>query len=214
MTARDEILDRVRTALGRADGDPVPPVPDSARVPPRQPGSVDEEIDRLLTEIAAVSGVARRLGPSDVDGALADLVEAEQITKATLWSTPELVDLGVEGRLRALGVEVVAPYAGHRAVAECDLGVTGADGALPETGTLLLRSAPDRPRVVSLLPRVHLAIVDPDVLRADLHQVFDAMCHDRYGVLVTGPSRTADIELVLTIGVHGPKALHVWVVDR
>jgi L-lactate dehydrogenase complex protein LldG len=160
-----------------------------------------------------VLGVPRRLGSSDVDGALAELVEAEHIAKATLWSTPELMELDVAGRLAALGVEIVAPQAGHRAVADCDLGVTTADGALPETGTLLLRSVPDRPRVVSLLPPVHLAIVHRDVLRPDLQQVFDAMRHDRYGVLVTGPSRTADIELVLTIGVHGPKALHVWVLD-
>jgi L-lactate dehydrogenase complex protein LldG len=67
--------------------------------------------------------------------------------------------------------------------------------------------------MVSLLPRVHLAIVRPSALRADLSQAFAEVKNDGYFVLVTGPSRTADIELTVTIGVHGPKSLHVWTVE-
>jgi L-lactate dehydrogenase complex protein LldG len=92
--------------------------------------------------------------------------------------------------------------------------VTGVDAALPETGTLLLRSSPEKPLVVSLVPRVHLAILRPAALRADLHQAFAEVKTDGYCVLVTGPSRTADIELTLTIGVHGPKSLYVWLLDE
>jgi L-lactate dehydrogenase complex protein LldG len=113
--------------------------------------------------------------------------------------------------LQTLGVEVIPAQADKHLVAACELGVTGADAALPETGTLLLRSSPERPRVVSLLPRVHLAIFTPTVLRADLHQVFAEAKDAGYSVLVTGPSRTADIELTLTLGVHGPKSLYAWV---
>jgi L-lactate dehydrogenase complex protein LldG len=76
-----------------------------------------------------------------------------------------------------------------------------------------LRSSPERARVVSLLPRVHLAILTPAALRADLHQVFAEVKHDPYCVLVTGPSRTSDIELTLTLGVHGPKSLYVWLLE-
>jgi L-lactate dehydrogenase complex protein LldG len=110
-----------------------------------------------------------------------------------------------------MGVEVVSPYASNREVAECELGITGADFALPETGTLGLRSSIERPRTVSLLPRVHLALIQATCLRADLHQVLDEAKHDGYFVFITGPSRTADIELTLTVGVHGPKTLIVWV---
>ena len=111
-------------------------------------------------------------------------------------------------------MEIVSPQADKHLVAECELGVTGADAALPETGTLLLRSSPDRPRVVSLLPRVHLAIFTAAALRADLHQAFAEAKDAGYSVLVTGPSRTADIELTLTLGVHGPKALYAWVLNE
>jgi len=107
-------------------------------------------------------------------------------------------------------VEIVSPYAGKDALAACDLGVTEADAAFPETGTLLLRSGPDRPRMVSLLPRMHLAIINEAILQPDLSPAFEQVKDDGYFVMVTGPSRTADIELTVTIGVHGPKMLVVW----
>ena len=108
-------------------------------------------------------------------------------------------------------MQIVSPFAGKHELAECDLGVTGVDMALPETGTLVLTSDESRPRMVSLVPRVHLAILRPGALRADLHQVFAEGKGEGYLIFITGPSRTADIELTLTIGVHGPKALYVWV---
>jgi L-lactate dehydrogenase complex protein LldG len=179
---------------------------------PRAAGDVSAELDLLLTEIGKLGGITRRIaGPDELRAALAELVQAEEVKKATAWTTPELQDLGVTTILAALGVEIVSPHAYKRQVAECDLGVTGVDMALPETGTLLLRSSPERPRSVSLLPRVHLAVLRPAALRADLQPAFAEVKHDGYFVFVTGPSRTADIELTVTIGVHGPKALHVWV---
>ena len=99
-------------------------------------------------------------------------------------------------------------------MAQCDLGVTEADYLLPETGTLVLRSSAEKPRGVSLLPRVHLAVVRPEMLRADMHQVFAEAKDSHYLVFITGPSRTADIELTVTLGVHGPKNLYVWMVNE
>jgi L-lactate dehydrogenase complex protein LldG len=213
-SAREEILGRIRASLSRSTDTPAPLVPPAARVRPRAAGPTDAEIELLFAEIGKLNGVTRRLGNRDgLQAALVDLVQTEQVKKATLWSTPDLQAWEVASRLKALGVELVSPQADMRAVAECDLGVTGVDAALPETGTLLLRSSPEKPRVVSLLPRVHLAILRRDSLRADLHQAFAEVKGDGYVVLVTGPSRTADIELTLTLGVHGPKSLYVWLLD-
>lgn len=212
--AREEILGKVRMALMRRIDAPVPPIPASARVAPRVAGDVNSEIEMLLSEIGKLSGNTRRIAhKQDLKAALQDLVKTEGIKKATVWKTPDLQELGVADVLRSLRVDMVSPHADKYRLAECDLGVTGVDAALPETGTLILRSSPERPRMVSLLPRVHLAIMRLSALRADLHQVFADVKDDGYSIFITGPSRTSDIELTLTIGVHGPKSLHVWVMD-
>ena len=130
--------------------------------------------------------------------------------RATLWSTPRLRELEFGSRLERLGVEIVPADADKHTLARCDLGVTEADFALAETGTLGLLSSAEKPRAVSLLPRVHLVVLSPDALVTDLHQVFARAREHRYLVFIGGPSRTADIELTLTLGVHGPRAVHVW----
>jgi L-lactate dehydrogenase complex protein LldG len=127
-----------------------------------------------------------------------------------VWETPRLKLLGIAETLNALGVELVSPNADKYEMATCDLGVTEAEYLLPETGTLVLQSSAGKPRAVSLLPRVHLAIVGPEMLRADMHQVFAEARERHYLVFITGPSRTADIELTVTLGVHGPRNLYVW----
>ncbi len=206
----ETILGPVRSALNRARGAPLPPRPPI--LPARTPEGVDAEIDRLLREIGALSGSATRLSAAELDQTLEHLVREQEVRRATLWPTPRLAALGIAERLSRLGVEIVAPHAGKHALAECDLGVTEADFALPETGTLGLLSSLDKPRAVSLLPRVHLAIVGADALRADLHQVFAEAKGRGYLILITGPSRTADIELTVTLGVHGPRALYAWLI--
>jgi L-lactate dehydrogenase complex protein LldG len=211
--ARDELLSKVRVALKRDVNSIIPGVPSTARISPRSAGDAEVERSLLFAEIEKLGGKTRRLTNSaNLKDALQDLIHLEAIKKATLWQTTDLKELGIEEVLTSIGVEIVSPYASNRAVAECDLGITGADYALPETGTLVLRSSIEKPRTVSLLPRVHLAIIRLGILRADLHQVFDEVKRDGYFVFVTGPSRTADIELTLTIGVHGPQALHVWAI--
>ncbi|HEX7588670.1 MAG TPA: LUD domain-containing protein [Anaerolineae bacterium] len=209
---REKILTRIRTALGGSDRTPASPLPQNVRVAPRIAGKVDAEVDLLLAEIGKLGGITRRIaGLEELQRALCDLVRDESVKKATLWQTSELQELGIERVLISSGVEIVPSDGDKRALAECDLGVTGADAALPETGTLVLRASGEHPQMVSLLPRVHLAIVRPNALRADLHEVLDEVKGDKRVHFVTGPSRTADIEKTLTIGVHGPKALYVWV---
>ncbi len=208
--AREEMLSKVRTALKRTADSTVAAIPATARIAPRAAGAVDAELALLFAEVEKLGGHTKRLeNKDDLEAAVRELVAAESIKKATAWQTAELQAWGVEDGLRAIGTDIVSPYASNREVAECDLGVTGADFALPETGTLVLRSTLRQPRTVSLLPRVHLAIIRPPCLRADLHQVFDETKDDGYFVFVTGPSRTADIELTVTVGVHGPKTLYV-----
>ena len=206
------MIENIRRSLGRTVQTPVSLRP--AIFESRQPESLDSEIERLLSEIKKLSGVSQRLSPNGIVDALKALVTEQNIQKATVWNTSHLKQLGVADSLRFLGVDLVSPNANKHEMALCDLGVTEADYLLPETGTMVLRSSAEKSRAVSLLPRVHLAIVRPEMLRADMHQVFAEAKDSHYLVFITGPSRTADIELTVTLGVHGPKNLYVWMMKE
>jgi L-lactate dehydrogenase complex protein LldG len=94
-----------------------------------------------------------------------------------------------------------------------DVGITTAQAAIAETGTLVLDSAHERHRLVSLVPPVHIAIIDAAQIYATLSEALNWLRSNKEispaVTFITGPSRTADIELTLTIGVHGPQALYV-----
>ena len=107
----------------------------------------------------------------------------------------------------------------RRLLLECDLGVTSADYALADTGTLVLLSGGEQHRLISLLPPVHVCILEPARILPALSQLLTHVREEFYSrerppqalTCITGPSRTADIEHTITMGVHGPKSLHVLI---
>jgi L-lactate dehydrogenase complex protein LldG len=94
-------------------------------------------------------------------------------------------------------------------------GITGALAGIADTGTLVIVGGKGRPLTVSLLPEIHVAILRAKDIYANLPQVLNLpeVRKAPAVVLISGPSRTADIEMTLTIGVHGPKELHVFLVE-
>ena len=119
--------------------------------------------------------------------------------------------------LAALAAEVFE-NADAEVLFECDLGVTGAQWGVAETGTLVLESDAERHRLASLVPSAHVALVEAGRVRQTLGEVLRAINERGEGGLsraitfITGPSRTSDIELTLAIGVHGPAELYVVVI--
>ncbi len=97
--------------------------------------------------------------------------------------------------------------------ANADIGITEADFAIADTGTLVLLSDSNKPRLVSALPPVHIAILERTNIVPDIHSLF-LQISDVCSCIsfITGPSRTADIELNLTLGVHGPGKVAVIIV--
>lgn len=99
--------------------------------------------------------------------------------------------------------------------ASADMGISGADYAIAETGTLVQDATDIGSRLVSTLPPVHVVLVDAGALVANLGEALslygcgDGRAFPAYLSFISGPSRTADIERILTIGVHGPAELHI-----
>jgi len=92
------------------------------------------------------------------------------------------------------------------------VGITGATAGIAETGTLVVTSGTGKPQSTSLLPQIHLAILREADLQKNLAEVFKLhKVRDAATVsLISGPSKTADIEMTLTVGVHGPGEIYVY----
>ncbi|MGQ0848962.1 MAG: LutC/YkgG family protein [Actinomycetota bacterium] len=105
----------------------------------------------------------------------------------------------------------------HQTYQQVGAGITGVDAGLAETGSIVLRSGPGRPRMASLIPPIHIALLPVDrVFRSLAHfAAEETLAGDGSNlVVITGPSRTGDIEQQLNLGVHGPKYLHAILVIR
>jgi L-lactate dehydrogenase complex protein LldG len=204
MTARAAILSRLSAAQRTAY---LPVAPEAGPVAPASRGAA-ECLERFRQELAAL-GVACHVEESAA--AVRDRVASLVAGKAVLsWDAGQLpYDLGPVVAGGAVG-------ASPRADQACaEIGVTGCQAALAETGSLVLLSGQGRSRAVSLLPPVHLAVVRRQDLWFTMGEFFAAngprLAGESSCTFVTGPSRTADIELTLTLGVHGPGTVMVVV---
>ena len=217
MTDRASFLDRVRQGLSNVEAPPLPadlpvtPASDDGR-PPTQ---------RFVEELRAVGGVVELVSPADLAGAVAAAAEAAEARTAVVG--PDLGPFadGVTTGLRRAKVEILEPEGGagwREASTRADLGVTGALLGVASSGSILTAAGPSSSRLASLLPPAHLAILPVERLVPGFEELFAALGDHletaSSAVLITGPSRTADIEMVLVRGVHGPRHVHVLLVEE
>jgi L-lactate dehydrogenase complex protein LldG len=241
VAARAEFLERIRREVAKTPGlfgatpapRPVAPAAAAEAIRHELAERWPEALERFRQEFERVAGAfhrARDVGA--VPEVIADIARNIGARQVVTWD-PAALGFDAAPRLVADGCSVAAARAGqedeatrlrHReAAAAAQLGVTGADFVLAETGTLILLSGAGRPRSTSLLPDVHVAVFGRDRLLESLEQVgvmLEALHVDAdltmSGAMInfiTGPSRTADIELTLTRGVHGPKEVHAVFVE-
>jgi L-lactate dehydrogenase complex protein LldG len=146
--------------------------------------------------------------------AAAEYIAAHVTGSVLLPPQSSLERAGLAAALKAEGLSVVKDAWREHAPAAA-AGVTGVNFALADTGSLVLDSTAESVRLATTLPERHFALLDPCKIVADsLAAVpylrgFHEQAPRNYLAYITGPSRTADIERVLTIGVHGPRELHV-----
>ena len=196
-SARDAILERLRAAratvtVPRADAPAIAPFVRRPR---------EECVQRFMHEAAAV-GVECFAEPSEagVRARVSALIDGLHVLS---WAPAELP--------YALGDLVNGATGGGSSRADqanAAVGLTGCDAAIAETGSLAMISAPGRSRAVSLLPPFHVAVVSPAQICFTMGEFFadyrDRLRDAASCTFITGPSRTADIELTLTLGIHGP----------
>jgi L-lactate dehydrogenase complex protein LldG len=191
MSTRDRILARVRTALGD------PPAPSAA--PPVMLGTVQPGAgDRVAQFTTALEKLAGKVHRVRSESEAAECVRGLVAGRSVLSTHPLIASTVAE-------------------VAVADVGVTGAAYGLADTGSLVVLSSQEA-RLASLLPPVHIAILRSEVLLSSLDELLTILPTPAEAnasmVLITGPSRTADIEQILVRGVHGPGELHVVVFEE
>lgn len=218
-----KMLTRIRVSLGQTARRSAPP-----RLPAflMQTSEVDQQ--SLIVEFESEN--------QKVGGNVAHVHSREEVTAhlqsllATAGESPVSISDGFlieELRLREWLLEhktgvitwqettSIAEYKGK--LLQCGIGVTCADYALADTGTVVLLSGREHHRLASLLPPVHICLLPTDRIFPNLASLLDHISDESYScerpphalTCITGPSRTADIEQTITTGVHGPKALHV-----
>ena len=223
--SRETFLKRVREAAeaGRAHRVHVGDLPDDVGYI----GGGDDLCRRMAKEVEEVGGTAHLV--DDLAGAkqaLRGIIRQCGATRALCWQHPLLDRLGLDELLTSQHVQQISHAtlaaldgdAQRSEMLSADLGISSVTHAVAETGTLAVASQPGQERLASLLPPVHVAVVTRDQILPDLLDLFARL--DESGpealpsnlTLITGPSKTGDIELQLTTGVHGPGKWHVIIV--
>ena len=214
MSARDNILRRVREANGREAGTSEKErnailARIDAHVRGPLPTMDWEPVPRFKERcIAMMSTVDDVASLAEVPRAVASYLKAKNLpTRGACW--PEFAQLDWVGA--GLNIEVRASHGDDK------LGVTGAFCALAENGTLMLLSGENTHATTSLLPENHVAIVSTSRIVRTMEDGWDLLRREHSGLprqvnFVSGPSRTADIEMTLVLGAHGPFRVHVVVV--
>jgi L-lactate dehydrogenase complex protein LldG len=222
MSSRDAILNRVRHSLGQPASDgvrqkavadrlenaPQGVIPARGQLPPA--GRVELFCTMAEKLFATVQRIAR---PEDVPAAVAEYLRGRNL--------PASIRMGGDPRLAAL------PWRKQRALevkngpsdGDDAAGVSHAAGGVAETGTLLMLSGAGNPTTINFLPEHHIVVIDAADIDGDLEsaiakvrQTFGKGKMPRTLNLISGPSRSGDIEQKLILGAHGPRALHILVV--
>ena len=220
--SREEILHRIRIGL---KGKSVPIREEKTFKPEAEERvnllnkSHEELRTQFIDELSKVNtNVIEETNESHIKSSIKSLIKNKDMKSFSIWESEYLKKLNLKQDLKDFGLKLITARNKNR-IAESDIGITEVDYAIADTGTLVLLTNKNQPRTISLLPPIHLAIVRPENLVRNISDLFIILKNKLQEgedltncmTFITGPSRTADIELNLTLGVHGPKELYVLI---
>lgn len=204
MSPRDEILARLRTSRGVTVSLP------NVR-PPAMPSG--DPVALFVERAVAVGVQVIQEAPHTWAASALGELHQRRVRSVAVWDDPALSPL--TSALQAGGIEAVLPDQQTRdRLAVVDAGITSADAAIALSGTLVLACDPRRPRSTSLLPPLHIAVLSAHRIVPTLSHLFRDGSRSLPSALtfITGPSRTADIELTPVMGAHGPTEVIAYLI--
>ena len=213
---RDKILNRLK----KAPQDYPPGQPCSVFMPDE---NMDQEqlVEKFKTLLEAQTGVLHRVKDNEEAlKALAEVVKSESVTHALASTDDAVADLDLSAWGKKTGVEITThkDYSSREefkkaAFDTVQAGITGADYGFAETGTLCLLASEDMPRLISLAPVIHIAVLPLERLKPTyehmVREVYNGEAPPSQVFFITGPSMTADIQATPFKGMHGPQKLFV-----
>jgi L-lactate dehydrogenase complex protein LldG len=230
--SREQILSNLRTSL--ASSRPWL-AGEASRAPKSIPAYVlplvDDLADQFTAELRSLSGRVYRVGDDEEAVEQIGAILAEKgASQVIAWDMGQIGLGGLPQLLAQRGVAVTTAdvqgderMARLQALEPATACISGVEMGIAESGSLLLRHGKGRPRLASLLAPYHIAVLRSSQLVRGLGDAL-ALARSRYGngiftdtsnlTLITGPSRTADIEMTLALGIHGPQEIHVVLIDR
>ena len=218
MSTHQTVLEKVTAALGRSEPMTAAPVPPE----------LDESIIRLVqSDIGLAALFARRAAENkmavttcnaeDLNGLLAEFLTAQKCKRIALPISKLLDGLGVIDSLKKAGFEATRwDEMTLDELYDYDCGLTDVTYAVAETGSLVIRSSGNHGRSMSLVPPLHVAVIEPRNFVGDLVDAFAKIHSDGDSSsisFITGPSKTSDIEMNLVVGVHGPCKVQLFILE-
>jgi L-lactate dehydrogenase complex protein LldG len=214
----NKVIDDVRRALGRAE---------PLREKPTPP-AIDEPITRLVHSDIGLPGLfikravenkmeVESVRVEELGEKLVAYLRSRNIKSVAMPVSPFLSRIGAMDALRQSGL-IIGSWEKITVdeLFDFDCGLTDVYAAVAETGSIVIKGSPEHGRALSLVPPVHVAIVEPKNIVADLVDFFEKLTIDGAGAgtsIISGPSKTADIEMNLVQGVHGPGTVKVFVLE-
>ena len=219
MSAREIFLKRVRNALGLQGRPGAVAVEVGPRGRTGYQGAGSDPVACFLERFASAGGKASPVtGSEAAQDKIVELVRQFAPQRIVLGAARIIEELDLPARLSGLEMSIVKERLGTDPIAPddffaADMSISGVDYLIAETGSLVMQSSMHQSRSVSLLPPLHLAVAETRQIIPDLFDYFE-LSRPAAGMpscvtLITGPSKTGDIELRLVTGVHGPGELHL-----
>lgn len=244
---RTDFLDNVRSALGRTGPATDVDVPDATAlsddhdVVDRRAEAINLDIDsraadlieELVVSAEAAGWIVRRAGSSDAAAYIRQVAETLESTSVLRSDHAVLDEIGLQGALEgtAIALQRIAHDESGQSrdvqrakfredMIVADIGVTGVNHAIAETGSVSIAAGRGVSRLISLLPPVHIAVVRPAQIVPSLDELFSLRRSEflengslDYTNIISGPSRSADIEQTLIKGMHGPHEVHMVILE-